>query len=180
MKKDYRVLICGSRHWKHPKAVTDVLDALLLAHGDRLVVVEGTAQGADWAAHQWSLDHGLNTSHRRHRCFPVNWAQARRGGGNWKLAGPNRNARMAATVPHMVVAFHETLVTASGGTSDMLMKARQCGIPAMLFTDGNGTPGHVPTLEEFSEYRRRTSERMLLAHRAPLVHRTPPYKSSAP
>ncbi|MBB6081893.1 SLOG family protein [Streptomyces paradoxus] len=60
-----RVLICGSRRWPWPSAVGAVLDRLLARHGDRLVVIEGSATGADAAACSWCRRHGLDAD--RHR-----------------------------------------------------------------------------------------------------------------
>src|SRR6266480_4856015 len=65
---DPRVLICGSRHWPWPGTVAAVLDRLAARYGERLVVIEGAARGADHAAHQWCERHGLSGD--RHRCHP--------------------------------------------------------------------------------------------------------------
>ncbi|MGX6744011.1 SLOG family protein [Streptomyces peucetius] len=42
-----RVLVCGSRRWPWPSTVEAVLDRLADRYGDRLVVIEGAATGAD-------------------------------------------------------------------------------------------------------------------------------------
>ncbi|MEV7068956.1 SLOG family protein [Streptomyces collinus] len=80
-----RVLICGSRRWPWPSAVEAVLDRLLARYGDRLVVIEGSATGADAAACTWCCRHGLDAD--RHRCHPVDWAAAgarARSTGGWR------------------------------------------------------------------------------------------------
>lgn len=61
-----RVLICGSRRWPWPATVT-VLDRLAVRYGPALIVIEGAASGADWAAQDWCDAQGLGV--KRHRCF---------------------------------------------------------------------------------------------------------------
>jgi hypothetical protein len=72
-----RVLVCGSRRWPWPATVETVLDRLLARHGERPVVIEGAATGADQAAHAWCERHGFGPE--RHRCHPVDWRAERRG-----------------------------------------------------------------------------------------------------
>ncbi|MGW4197508.1 SLOG family protein [Streptomyces sp. NPDC005004] len=88
-----RVLVCGSRRWRWPATVESALDRLTTRYGDRLVVIEGAASGADRAAHDWCNARGLGAE--RHRCFPVDWQAERRARPkNWSAAGPERNTRM--------------------------------------------------------------------------------------
>ena len=88
-----RVLICGSRRWPWEQTARTVLDRLAARHAEQLVVIEGSATGADAAAHKWCLDHKLGAD--RHCCHPVNWAEERRvRPKDWRLAGPERNTRM--------------------------------------------------------------------------------------
>ena len=88
-----RVLICGSRRWPYRRTVEAVLDRLAVRYGDRLVVIEGAANGADAAAHRWCLGQGFGAD--RHRCHPVDWAEARRTRPqSWRVAGHERNMRM--------------------------------------------------------------------------------------
>ncbi|MGH1555399.1 SLOG family protein [Streptomyces sp. L7] len=96
---DPRVLVCGDRRWAWPGTVTAVLDRLAARHGDRLVVIEGAASGADRAAHIWCERNGLGT--HRHRCHPVDWRTARRTRPKtWRLAGPEaEHADAAAGAP---------------------------------------------------------------------------------
>ncbi|KAF5990820.1 hypothetical protein BOG92_001450 [Streptomyces sp. WAC00263] len=53
------VLVCGSRRWPWPTSVETVLERLLARHGERLVVMEGAATGADHAAPAWCERHGF-------------------------------------------------------------------------------------------------------------------------
>jgi len=135
-----RVLICGSRRWPYRRTVEAVLDRLALRHGDGLVVIEGAANGADAAAHRWCLGQGFGTD--RHRCHPVDWAEARRTRPeSWRVAGHERNMRMLLQErPQLIVAFHDHFDAASGGTSDMCARALLQDVPAWL------VPGENPSL----------------------------------
>ncbi|MEV8248584.1 SLOG family protein [Streptomyces rochei] len=127
-----RVLVCGSRRWPWPTAVEAVLDRLTDRYGDRLVVIEGSARGADFAACSWCRRRGLGTD--RHRCHPVDWAAAKRERPrDWRMAGPERNTRMLLQeLPELVIAFHDHFVPASGGTSDMCLRAVLRDVPVWL------------------------------------------------
>ena len=140
MMDEPRVLICGSRRWPWPDTVTTVLDRLATRHGDRLVVIEGAATGADRAAHRWCEHHHLPAW--RHRCYPVVWnAERQRRPRSWHWAGPERNQRMLlAEEPRLVIAFHEELDPGKGGTSDTCLRALLLAIPVWL------TPGPDPDL----------------------------------
>ncbi|MFE2334574.1 SLOG family protein [Streptomyces coelicoflavus] len=102
---DPRVLVCGDRRWLWPGTVTAVLDRLAARYGDRLIVIEGAASGADRAAHCWCKRNGLGPD--RHRCHPVDWKAERLARPKtWRLAGPERNTRMLRERPRLIVAFH--------------------------------------------------------------------------
>ncbi|WP_408059061.1 SLOG family protein [Streptomyces canus] len=99
-----RVLVCGDRQWAWSATVAAVLDRLSARHGDRLVVIEGAASGANHAAHLWSERNGLGAD--CHRCHPVDWQTARRTRPKtWRLAGPERNTRMQLQERPQVIAF---------------------------------------------------------------------------
>lgn len=126
-----RVLVCGSRRWPWPQTVETVLERLLRRHGDGLVLVEGAASGADQAAHRWCERRGLEEA--RHRCYPVDWAAERRARPEqWRMAGPERNTRMLAERPRLIVAFHDHFDPASGGTSDMCLRGLLREVPVWL------------------------------------------------
>lgn len=149
----YRALICGSRAWPWPWVVTEVLHRLFRRHGNNLVIIEGAATGADQAAHQWCLDGHWND--RRHRCYPVDWeAERRRNPHTWKLAGPHRNTTMLTTEnPHIVIAFHDHINMAKGGTSDMCLKATLTGTPVWLIEGRQPTLGRYLKTTDFPTRR---------------------------
>lgn len=133
-----RVLICGSRRWPWPATVASALDRLTTRYGDRLVVIEGAASGADRAAHDWCNARGLGAE--RHRCFPVDWQAERRARPkDWRATGPERNTRMLLEEhPRLIVAFHDHFDPGSGGTSDMCLRGLLKDVPVWL------VPGEDP------------------------------------
>ncbi|MFI6022358.1 SLOG family protein [Streptomyces sp. NPDC051287] len=142
---DARVLVCGDRRWCWPDTVTAVLDRLVARRGDRLVVIEGAATGAD-----------------RHRCHPVDWQAERHARPKtWRLAGPERNTRMLAERPSLVVAFHSRFDPGSGGTSDMCLRGLLSGVPAWLVPGREPDAGRWLLLEEFPEWRTKRVRREL-------------------
>ncbi|MFL1901126.1 SLOG family protein [Streptomyces tauricus] len=95
---DARVLVCGNRQWAWPDTVTAVLNRLAARYGDRLIVIEGAASGADRVAHHLCKRNGLGAN--RHRCYPVDWETERRARPKTRrLAGPERKTRMLLQVP---------------------------------------------------------------------------------
>ncbi|MFC8412550.1 SLOG family protein [Streptomyces coelicoflavus] len=128
---DPRVLVCGDRRWLWPGTVTAVLDRLAARYGDRLIVIEGAASGADRAAHCWCKRNGLGPD--RHRCHPVDWKAERLARPKtWRLAGPERNTRMLRERPRLIVAFHSRFDPGSGGTSNMCLRGLISNVPAWL------------------------------------------------
>lgn len=157
---DLRVLVCGDRRWAW-RTVTAVLDRLAARHGDRLVVIEGAAFGADRAAHIWCERNSLGAD--RHRCHPVDWGAARLARPKaWRLAGPERNTRMLLREqPRLIIAFHARLDPGSGGTSDMCLRGLLGGVPAWLVTGPDPDTGRWLQLKEFPRWRRQRVQREL-------------------
>ncbi|WP_344948211.1 hypothetical protein [Sphaerisporangium flaviroseum] len=152
MSTEPRMLLCGSRFWPWPGTVHQVCDRLHRRHGDRIVFIEGRARGADMAGHSWCLAHGLGED--RHRCFPVDWEAERRARpSGWRAAGPERNTRMLAERPWLIVAFHQALDPRSGGTSDMCLRGVLAGVPVWLVTTPDPNIGRWISLDEFPPKR---------------------------
>ncbi len=146
---DPRVLVTGSRAWPARATVHDVLDRLLDRYGERLVVIEGRARGADMAAHDWCERRRLGPE--RHRCYPVDWpAEQRRRPDGWRQAGHDRNTRMLLLErPRLVVAFHHRFDVGAGGTSDMCLKGLLAGLPVWLVAGPDPLEGHWLRLDLF-------------------------------
>ena len=158
---DPRVLICGSRHWPWPATVAALLDRLATRHGERLVVIEGAARGADHAAHLWCQWHGLPGD--RHRCHPVDWdAERRARPQQWRLAGPERNTRMLLQDrPQLIACFHDRFDPATGGTSDMALRGVLRQVPVWLVPGEDSAVGRWLSLDEFPRWRASRARREL-------------------
>lgn len=104
-----RVLVCGGRDYRDPKAVYDALSAL-----DRVsVVIEGGALGADCFAAEWA-----DKTETEHLQFVADWK------AHGRAAGPIRNKRMLDEgKPDLVLAF-----PGGRGTANMVKQARERGI----------------------------------------------------
>jgi YspA, cpYpsA-related SLOG family len=161
------VLVCGSRRWPHPATVHAALDRLLIRHGERLVIVEGAARGADWAAHCWCLTHGWNAGGMRHRCYPVDWRTERRNRPEtWHAAGRERNTRMLLIErPRLIIAFHHDLDlhASQGGTLDMIAKALVGGVPSYHVAGRDLAVARWLRLKQLPEWRREAARRELAA-----------------
>ncbi|WP_433259799.1 SLOG family protein (plasmid) [Streptosporangium sp. CA-135522] len=145
------MLICGSRDWPWPGAVHTVCDRLESRSGKDLVLIEGAARGADRACHDWCEAHGLGT---RHRCFRVDWAAERAARpDSWRKARPERNTRMLAENPKLIIACHEAFLFHRGGTSDMCLRALLVGVPVWFISGPNLSGGQWLRLEMFPRWR---------------------------
>ena len=113
-----RVIITGSRRWKDRKRIENRLFDLAIEHAgnlDDLVIVHGSAKGADRIAHQEAEKAGL-----RVEPHPADWEQY------GKRAGVIRNEEMAELGGDLCIAFWDGR---SKGTADMMERAKEHGIP---------------------------------------------------
>lgn len=102
MPTPYRVLVTGSRTWRHPDDITTILDAMLSAHPNHagtpihhgLVVVHGGAPGVDELAETWA-----RTNHVRSEVHHAQWDI------HGKAAGLRRNLEMARRGANICFAF---------------------------------------------------------------------------
>ena len=130
-----RLLVCGSRDYSDRRSVFAVLDRYLAKYGEKLIVIEGEARGADTLARLWAEDRGL-AAHRRIMKFPAHWrhTDACEPGCRelvGKGAGPRRNRQMLAEgMPDGVIAFHRDL-PAGVGTLDMVDAATRANRPVL-------------------------------------------------
>jgi hypothetical protein len=156
-----RVLLCGSRLWPWPGTVDTVLDRLAARYGERLVVIEGAARGADHAAHLWCERHDLPED--RHRCHPVDWRAERRARAQqWRLAALERNSRMLLQDrPRLIIGFHDHFDAAAGGTSDMALRGLLRGVPVWLVPGENPAVGRWLSLDLFPHQRASRARREL-------------------
>jgi hypothetical protein len=114
-----KVLVCGSRDWPYPMAVTERILDLAEAHPDALVI-HGGCRGADMRVEGAAMVCNLQT-----KVFPAEW---RRFG---RKAGPLRNLQMLDEKPDLVIAFQ---CNGSRGTQHTINEARKRGIPVEVFS----------------------------------------------
>lgn len=106
------VLVCGSRNWMDAGIVRDRLSEL---PREELVILHGSARGADNIAHWWAVDHRVQV-----RPFPAQWET------HGKRAGFIRNIEMLDEDPDLVIAFWDGT---SRGTLHTINSAQARGIP---------------------------------------------------
>ncbi|MEW1754157.1 DUF2493 domain-containing protein [Streptomyces angustmyceticus] len=133
---DARILITGSRSWSNSELLADVLldtwhDATQLGY-DRIVIVHGTADGADTLADLWARGHGLDVEthpadwqHCGPDCPPGHRKTNRRGTDYCPTAGHRRNQKMVGAGADLVVAFPKGPAT---GTRDCMRRAEKAGL----------------------------------------------------
>lgn len=113
-----KVLITGGRDWTDDFPIDAIIAGLLsMAGPGPLILLHGTARGADSIADQWKFSAEVDV-----RPFPADWDKYR------KAAGPIRNRQMLDEQPDLVVAFHDHLES-SKGTKDCVEEAARRGIP---------------------------------------------------
>jgi hypothetical protein len=127
--KPYRILVTGSRDWRHLGVVMRALDeAHATAPRDRpVIVVHGDCpSGADRFAKAWarrSSSHGVTEE-----AHPAQW---RVNGTLDRSAGFRRNAEMVQLGADLCLAF---IKDGSRGASHTAALAEQAGIPVRRFT----------------------------------------------
>lgn len=133
-----RVIVTGSRLWRHRRVLHRVLDELepavtFLGHGGQRTKVTSVVDvpptreeyiGADWFAGQWAIERSVPFLE-----VPADWRTYGR------AAGPIRNQELlSAVAPQRVVAFKEDFdpQMRRGGTEHMVRIALEAGVPVTL------------------------------------------------
>jgi hypothetical protein len=121
--------VCGSREFVDVAFERRVLEALRVKAADAgktLLVIEGTAPGADAIAGDWATETpGVLVAH-----VPAPWHKMERSGHNG--AGLTRNRAMLALGPDLVVAFFAS-GAGNRGTTAMVNYALEAGVPVRRF-----------------------------------------------
>ena len=115
--KEFRVVVAGSRNFGDYERLSAELDKFLVGKKN-VVIVSGTARGADRMGEQYAVEHGYKIDQ-----FPAEWGKYHQG------AGPIRNLQMVKTAD-AVVAFWDNQ---SSGTRNIIDCARQENIPYKVF-----------------------------------------------
>lgn len=79
---------------------------------------------ADHFGEQWANSKGLQVIH-----YPADWTKGVPDGPIDKSAGPRRNSSMVSAADALIAVR----INMSGGTSDVIAKARKKGIPVYVF-----------------------------------------------
>ena len=117
-----KVLVTGSRDLKEYKAVYDALDEIYQTHFP-LIVIHGSARGADSFADAWAVFRANVTPVR----VVADWEN------DGRAAGSIRNSRMLELSPDIVLAFFQDGAT-NYGTRHMAKIAREAGIEVKTIT----------------------------------------------
>ena len=118
-KKDFRLVVAGTRYFSNYALVASKLDAYLADKLDKynVTIICGDAQGADAMGLAYASNHGLKVEH-----FPAEWGKF----GN--AAGPIRNKKMAQNADAVIVFWDGK----SPGTKDMIQNAKAAGLPCTV------------------------------------------------
>ena len=112
-KKEYRLVVAGSRDFDDYTLLAAELDKLL-AGKTNITIVSGTARGADRLGERYAAEHNLQIER-----FPAEWEKYHKG------AGPIRNAKMVQSADAVIVFWDSE----SSGTKNIIECARKEDIP---------------------------------------------------
>lgn len=115
------ILICGSRGWKDPQPIEELLAKL----GNDIILIQGGCRGPDLMAKEIALRRGVHPDNVI--TVKPNWDRDGRG------ATFVRNQKMLDDYPVTeVYAFRAT--GKSNGTDDMCRRSRKAGIEPTIYT----------------------------------------------
>ena len=112
-KKEYRLVVAGSRDFNDYTLLSAELDKLL-AGKTNITIVSGTARGADRLGERYAAEHNLRIER-----FPAEWEKYHKG------AGPIRNMKMVQSADAVIVFWDNE----SSGTKNIIECARKEDIP---------------------------------------------------
>ena len=112
-KKEYRLVVAGSRDFNDYSLLSAELDKLL-AGKTNITIVSGTARGADRLGERYAAEHNLRIER-----FPAEWEKYHKG------AGPIRNMKMVQSADAVIVFWDNE----SSGTKNIIECARKQDIP---------------------------------------------------
>ncbi len=113
--KEFKVLICGGRDFRHVNLLNLVLDKFHAKFGFT-TLIHGGAAGADYLSEKWAIENKILS-----QSFPADW------GKHGKSAGYIRNKAMANQNPDLVIAF-----PGGKGTEMMINIAKQRNLKVVI------------------------------------------------
>lgn len=114
---EFKVIIAGGRDFDLYPLLLESADALLADTKAEVIVVSGTAKGADTLGEQYAQERGLTVKR-----FPAQWAEYGRS------AGYKRNQEMAFYADALIACWDGE----SKGTKHMINIARKADIPVRI------------------------------------------------
>ena len=119
VKDEMRLVVAGSRNFKDYDRLAREVDGFIRKlHTDKqVIIVSGTADGADQLGEQYARNHGLQVEE-----FPAHWDLFGR------AAGPKRNMEMAQFADAVIVFWDGK----SAGTRNMIECAKAEGLPCKV------------------------------------------------
>ncbi len=112
-KKEFRLVVAGSRDFDNYTLLSAELDKLLVGKTN-ITIVSGTARGADRLGERYAAEHNLRIER-----FPAEWEKYHKG------AGPIRNMKMVQSADAVIVFWDNE----SSGTKNIIECARKEDIP---------------------------------------------------
>ena len=112
-KKEYRLVVAGSRDFDDYALLSAELDKLLVGKTN-ITIVSGTARGADRLGERYAAEHNLRIER-----FPAEWEKYHKG------AGPIRNMKMVQSADAVIVFWDNE----SSGTKNIIECARKQDVP---------------------------------------------------
>lgn len=112
-----KVIIAGGRDFENYDLLREKCDVILSKVKEDIIVVSGTALGADMLGERYAMERGYQIVY-----FPANWRLYGRG------AGPVRNREMAEYADALI-AFHDGQ---SVGTKNMIEQAKTKGLKTRI------------------------------------------------
>lgn len=126
-----RVIITGCRRWRCFDLARRIVDRLIARYGPEVDIVQGAADGVDWAFVEAAYDRGLGVC-----SYPADWEK------HGKRAGPIRNAEMVKSGADFALAVHRDL-KGSKGTLDCVRQCLAAGIPVYLIDSDDAEPRRI-------------------------------------
>lgn len=118
-KKDFRIIIAGSRSFDDYKLLKDKMNYYLQSkvdEGYNIIIISGTARGADKLGEKYAEEMGYKIER-----YPANWDLG-------KSAGYKRNVEMAKVADACVVFYNGT----SPGTKHMINISNERKLPLRI------------------------------------------------
>lgn len=118
--KIHKVLMFGARDWTDENAVRREIRRLKRKYGNRLLIIEGGAPGADQMARVYGHMADVHVAE-----VVALWSTRHR------AAGPQRNTMMLMMGPDEAICFHADLGK-SKGSADMKKRCDRAGVPVKV------------------------------------------------